>query len=107
MRRGRGLQQERATTRTRPRAFAPEQPANQESRMTSASATKLANEIVEDLTGSKYYEDPRILARFIQGRTGSDDCSKLAEAILSDWSGAGYYKDPQILADFLESNGVR
>ena len=75
--------------------------------MTSAAATKLANEIVEDLTGSKYYEDPRILAQFIQGRTGAeDDCSKLAEAILSDWSGAEYYKDPQILADFIESKGV-
>ena len=62
----------------------------------------MANAIIEDLNGAKYYMDPDILAGFLAGSPDQAERAKsVASDILADLNGAAYYKDATILANFL------
>jgi hypothetical protein len=71
----------------------------------------VADEILADLRGAAYYQDPRRLAEFLDGRYGErstpEKAADVADAILADFRGAAYYKDPKILADFLKASFER
>ena len=71
---------------------------------TAEQAVKTAKLIKEDRNGADYYQDPEILAGFLEGQFGATDekAKKVAEAISEDRRGADYYEDEKVLAQFLE-----
>ena len=74
-----------------------------------ATSTKVAEAILADLRGAAFYNDPKILAEFLQDQYGRSPAisraSEVADAILADLRGGyAYYKDPKILAEYLRGN---
>ena len=72
--------------------------------MTNQQVKTAAIHILEDRKGADYYQDPSILAGYLQGTLGISEsvAIRIARDIKIDRDGANYYADADILADFLE-----
>ena len=77
--------------------------------MTSETATRLANDIVQDLKSNKYYAVPGELAKYIRNvlALNEQDATSTADAILADWNGARYYEDAKTLSQFLDGRSAK
>ena len=74
--------------------------------MPSRTAQAAAEAILDDLHGAAYYQDPRILAGYLEGQFGlsqpSAEAMSAADVIATDLRGAKYYGELDNLARFLD-----
>lgn len=77
--------------------------------MTTETASRLANDIVQDLKSNRYYAMPGALAKYIGNvlAMNEEDAASTTDAILTDWNGARYYENAEILAQFLDGRGAK
>lgn len=77
--------------------------------MTMETATRISNDIVQDLKSNRYYAVPGELAKYIGNvlALSEQDATLTADAILADWNGARYYEDAKILAQFLDGRSAK
>ena len=71
--------------------------------MATEKAKNAAKHIIEDRHGADYYQDTKVLAKYLQNalNISVEKAEGKAVAIMQDRKGANYYEDPKILADFL------